>query len=68
MGGTFARLLNAEIEWERVAPFEDPTPPVTIDLNCKALMKCGNAAGPSGIIAKMLKAAGGVHRVVDRAN
>ena len=39
---------------------EGPPPPVTKDLIRKALrkMKCGKAAGPSGIIAEMLKAAG----------
>ena len=41
---------------------EGPPPPVTTDLIRKALrkMKCGKAAGPSGIIAEMLKAAGEV--------
>ena len=56
--------LDVEFEWESdllpdVAPVAGPPPPVTKDL-CKALgkMKCGKAAGPSGIIAMMLKAAG----------
>ena len=42
-----------------VAPVEGPPPSVTKDLIRKALrkMKCGKAAGPSGIIAEMLKAA-----------
>ena len=41
---------------------EGPLPPVTKDLIRKALrkMKYGKAAGPSGIIAEMLKAAGEV--------
>ena len=41
---------------------EGAPPPVTKDLICKALrkMKCGKSAGPSGIIAEMLKAAGEV--------
>ena len=63
----YARLLNVEFEWEsdllpEVAPVEGPPPPVTKDLIRKALkmMKCGKAAGPSGIIAEMLKAAGEV--------
>ena len=67
----YARLLNVEFEWEsdllpEVAPVEGPPPPVMKDLIGKALrkMKCGKAAGPSGIIAEMLKAAG----EVDRAN
>ena len=62
----YARLLNVEFEWEsnlllEVAPVEGQ-PPVTTDLIPKALrkMKCGKAAGPSGIIAEMLKAAGEV--------
>ena len=41
---------------------EGPPPPVMKDLIRKALrkMKCGKAAGPSGIIAEMLKAIGEV--------
>ena len=41
---------------------EGPPPPATKDLIRKALrkMKCGKAAGPSGIIAEMLKATGEV--------
>ena len=40
---------------------EGPPPPVTKNLIRKALgkIKCGEAEGPSGIIAEMLKAAGG---------
>ena len=60
MGGTITRLMNAEIEWKRAAPFEDPLTPVTMYLTRKALMKCCKAAGPSGSIAKMLRAAGEV--------
>ena len=63
----YARLLNVEFEWEshllpEVAPVEGPPPPLTKDLIRKALrkMKCGKAAGTSGIIAEMLKAAGEV--------
>ena len=63
----YPRLLNVELEWEsnllpEVAPVERPPPPVTKDLIRKALrkMKCGKGAGPSGIIAGMLKAAGEV--------
>ncbi|XP_053374665.1 uncharacterized protein LOC128547046 [Mercenaria mercenaria] len=61
----YARLLNVEFEWPsdllpKVDPVEGPPPPVTMDIIRKALskMKCGKAAGPSGIIAEMLKAAG----------
>ena len=63
----YARPLNVEFQWEsdllpEVAPVEDPPTPVTKDLIRKALrkMKCGKAAGSSGIIAQMLKAAGEV--------
>ena len=63
----YARQLNVEFEWEsdllqEVAPVECPPPPVTKDLIRKALrkMKCSKAAGPLGIIAKMLKASGEV--------
>ena len=62
----YTRLVNVEFEWEsnllpEVAPVEGPPPPVTKDIR-KALrkMKCGKAAGPSGIIVEMLKAAGEV--------
>ncbi|RUS90803.1 hypothetical protein EGW08_001422 [Elysia chlorotica] len=61
----YARLLNVEFEWPSdllpdLAPVEGPPPPITVDHIRKALskMKCGKAAGPSGIIAEMLKAAG----------
>ena len=63
----YIRLLNVEFEWEsdllpEVAPVKGPPSPVTTDLIRKALrkMKCSKAAGPSGIIAEMLKAAGEV--------
>ena len=63
----YARLLNVEFEWEsdllpEVAPVEGPPQPVKTDFIRRALrkMKCGKAAGPSGIIAEMLKAAGEV--------
>ena len=63
----YARLLIVEFEWEsdllpEVAPVEGPPPLVMKDLIRKALrkMKCGKAAGPSGIIVEMLKAAGEV--------
>ena len=58
----YARLLSIEFEWEsnllpEVAPVEGQPPPVTKDPIREALrkMKCGKAAGPSGIIAEMLK-------------
>ena len=61
----YARLLNVEFDWPsdllpEVTPVEGPPPPITTDMIGKALgkMKGGKAAGPSGIIAEMLKAAG----------
>ena len=61
----YARLLNVEFEWPsdslpEVAPVAGPPPSVSAGLVRKALikMKCGKAAGLSGIIAEMLKAAG----------
>ena len=57
--------MNVEFEWPsdllpEVAPVEGPPPPATLVTIIKALskMKCGKAAGPSGIIAEMMKAAG----------
>jgi hypothetical protein len=61
----YSKLLNVEFEWPsellpEVAPVEGPPPPVTVEQIRKALckIKCGKAAGPSGVIAEMLKAAG----------
>lgn len=61
----YTRLLNVEFDWPSdslpyVPPVEGPSPRVTVELIRKALskMKCGKAAGPSGVIAEMLKAAG----------
>ena len=61
----YSRLLNVEFEWPsdllpETPPVEGPPPPVTAALIRKAIskMKCGKAAGPTGIIAEMLKAAG----------
>ena len=61
----YGRLLNVDFEWPsdlllEVAPVEGPPPQVTLVAIRKALskMKCGKAAGPSGIIAEMMKAAG----------
>ena len=61
----YRRLLNVEFPWPEnqlpgVAPIAGPTPPVTMEQISKAIskMKCGKAAGPSGIIAEMLKASG----------
>ena len=58
-------LLNTEFPWDKdslpdALPVEGPPPPITIEMVTKALskMKSGKAAGPSGIIIEMLKAAG----------
>ena len=60
----YARLLNVEFEWPSielpevpptVAPQYVPTTPVR---NALSKITCSKAAGPSGIIAEMLKAAG----------
>ena len=61
----FKSLLNVEFLWDADAlpdtpPVEGPPPPITDEMVTKALakMKSGKAAGPSGIIVEMLKAAG----------
>ena len=61
----YATLLNVEFEWPcellpEVPPVAGPPPSVSAVLIRKALrkMKIGKAAGPSGIIAEMLKASG----------
>ena len=61
----YSKLLNDEFPWPKdtlpdVAPVAGPPPPVTMEQIRKAIskMKCGKAAGPSGIIAEMLKASG----------
>ena len=58
-------LLNDEFDWPKellpeVAPVAGPPPPVTTEQIRSAVgkMKCGKAAGPSGVIAEMLKASG----------
>ena len=61
----YAILLNVEFEWPchllpEVPPVAGPPACVSAVLICKPLskMKIGKAAGPSGIIAEMLKASG----------
>ena len=61
----YSKLLNVEFDWPKellpeVAPTAGPPPPVTTEQISKAVskMKCGKAAGPSGVIAEMLKASG----------
>ena len=60
-----APLLNIEFEWPshelpEVPPTAGPHPKVSASHISKALgkMKCGKSAGPSGVVAEMLKAAG----------
>ena len=61
----YKSLLNVEFPWDESAlpgapPVEGPPPPITDKMVIVALgkMKSGKAAGPSGIIVEMLKAAG----------
>ena len=61
----YSRLMNIEFDWPRdKLPNADPVvgdpPTVTTEMIRAALskMKCGKAAGPSGITAEMLKATG----------
>ena len=59
------RLLNVEFDWDpdhqfNEPPLEGPPITITIDMVKKAIskMKSGKAAGPSGIVVEMIKAAG----------
>ena len=61
----YERLLNVEFDWDpdhlsNESPLEGPPIPITIDMVKKAIskMKSGKAAGPSGIVVEMIKAAG----------
>ena len=72
----YERLLNEEFSWNPEDLTADPVvgPPIRIDVEMvvKAItkMKTGKAAGPSGIVAEMLKASGdtGARLVADLAN
>ena len=72
----YERLLNEEFSWNSEDLTADPVvgPPIHIDVEMvvKAItkMKTGKAAGPSGIVAEMLKASGdtGARLVADLAN
>ena len=78
MDNIFKRLLNEEFSWnpEDLTADADPVvgPPIHIDVEMvvKAItkMKTGKVAGPSGIVAEMLKASGdtGARLVADLAN
>ena len=72
----YERLLNVEFDWEpehlsEELPLEGPPIPITIDMVKKALakMSAGKAAGPSGIVVEMIRAAGdsGVTMIRDLA-
>ena len=61
----YERLLNVEFDWNpdqlsSEPPLEGPPIPITIDMVKKAIskMKSSKAAGPSGIVVEMIKAAG----------
>ena len=61
----YERLLNVEFDWDpdhlsNEPPLEGLPIPITIDMVKKAIskMKSGKAAGPSGIVVEMIKAAG----------
>ena len=63
----FERLLNVEFDWDPAhlsaePPVEGPPIPITTDMVKKAInkMKSGKAAGPSGIVVEMIRAAGDV--------
>ena len=72
----YERLLNEEFSWNPEDLTADPVvgPPMHIDVEMvvKAItkMKTGKAAGPSGIVAEMLKVSGdtGARLVADLAN
>ena len=58
-------ILDVEFDWDPdhltdEPPLEGPPIPITIDMVKKAIskMKLGKAAGPSGIVVEMIKAAG----------
>ena len=61
----YERLLNEEFDWDESSlsdtdPVEGPPFQITEDMVASAVlhMKSGKAAGPSGIVVEMLKAAG----------
>ena len=72
----YERLLNEEFSWNPEDLTADPVvgPPIhiNVDMVVKAItrMKTGKAAGPSGIVAEMLKASGdtGARLVAELAN
>ena len=70
----YERLLNVEFPWNpedlsEESPVEGPSEPITLEMITKAITKMasGKAAGPSGIVAEMLKPVGeaGAEEVCD---
>ena len=70
----YERLLNVEFPWNpedlsEESPVEGPSEPITLEMITKAITKMasGKAAGPSGIVAEMLKRVGeaGAEEVCD---
>ena len=69
----YERLLNVEFDWDNdhlsnEPLLEGPPIPITIDMVKKAIskMKSGKAAGPSGIVVEMIKAAGDTGAIMIR--
>ena len=61
----YERLFNVEFPWNpedlsEESPVEGPSEPITLEMITKAISKMasGKAAGPSGIVAEMLKPVG----------
>ena len=61
----YERLLNVEFPWNpedlsKESPVEGPSEPITLEMITKAISKMasGKAAGPSDIVAEMLKPVG----------
>ena len=61
----YERLLNVKFEWDPEhlsdePPLKGPLIPITIDMVKKAIskMKSDKAAGPSGVVVEMIRAAG----------
>ena len=61
----YKRLLNIDFEWDpkhlsNKSPLEGTPIPITIYMvkNAFSKMKLGKAAGPSGIVVEIIKAAG----------
>ena len=60
MAEHYERLHNVEFDWDPDHLSRGLPIPITIDMVTKAIskMKSGKAAGPSGIVVEMIKAAG----------